>query len=114
MEHKWRKQYKKANVCYLMNFPGFTFYQQADGDMSFSVFFFFFKHVCRSAACLDAVKKKNDSEDGCVPQPLFPISHEHRRGQSPGNVSGSYLCCPLHSRARFKFKRFGVRIIGDG
>lgn len=42
MEHKWRKQYKKANVCYLMNFPGFTFYQQADGDMSFSVFFFFF------------------------------------------------------------------------
>lgn len=43
MEHKWRKQYKKANVCYLMNFPGFTFYQQADGDMSFSVFFFFFQ-----------------------------------------------------------------------
>lgn len=78
-------------------------------------FFFFFSSTSVEVLLVwMLLKKKNDSEDGCVPQPLFPISHEHRRGQSPGNVSGSYLCCPLHSRARFKFKRFGVRIIGDG
>ena len=47
----------------------------------------FLGFACSGASCLSADKNpgiKPDVEDECVPQPLSPISREHRRGQGPG------------------------------
>lgn len=78
---------------------------------SYNVFLWrpvFFDFAFREAACLSADKNlgiKPDVEDEWVPQPLSPISGEHRREKRPGKHVGELSLLPSSVTGRIKAEK---------